>query len=62
MSVGADATTGWAHSMQNLADSGNTVPHPEQRRARGAAHPMQNLAWGGFSVLQAGHGIGRAPV
>jgi len=47
--------------MQKRADSGSAVPHAGQRRASGAAQLMQNLAWGGFSVVQAGHCIGRSP-
>jgi hypothetical protein len=47
--------------MQNRADAGSAVLQAAHWRASGLAHSRQNLAWGGFSVLQAGQCISRAP-
>jgi len=50
LDVGSTANNGLAHSRQNLAVGGFSLPHDEHRRANADAHSTQNFALSGFSV------------
>src|SRR6516162_290647 len=46
------SSSGFAHSMQNLAVREFSVPQEEQRRVNGDAHSPQNFARSGLSAPQ----------